>query len=59
MAQKYLNVRSASEYLTLAKSTLYTYVHYRQIPFVKIGERIVFEKARLDKWVRSKEAKRK
>jgi excisionase family DNA binding protein len=59
MAQKYLNVKSASKYLTLAKSTIYTYVHYRQIPFVKIGDRIVFEKAKLDRWVKSKEAKRK
>jgi excisionase family DNA binding protein len=59
MAKKYLNVKSASEYLTLAKSTIYTYVHYRQIPFVKIGERIVFEKAKLDSWVKKKETKRK
>jgi excisionase family DNA binding protein len=59
MPQKYINVKQASDYLTLAQSTIYTYVHYKKMPFVKIGERIVFEKTKLDRWVSSKGGKKK
>jgi excisionase family DNA binding protein len=54
MIQKFLSVKQAAEYLTLAPSTLYSYVHYKAIPFIKIGDRVVFEKCRLDRWVKSK-----
>jgi excisionase family DNA binding protein len=54
MTQKFLSVKQAAEYLTLASSTLYSYVHYKAIPFTKIGDRVVFEKDRLDRWVKSK-----
>jgi excisionase family DNA binding protein len=49
---KYLSVSQAANHITLAKSTLYEYVHYRKIPFIKIGQRIVFETAALDKWMK-------
>ena len=59
MAKKYLSIFEASKYLTLARSTIYTYIHYQKIPFMKIGGRIVFEETVLDKWMQSKQKKEK
>ena len=62
MEKKYLTTKDASELLTLAPSTIYTYVHYRKIPFIKIGGRIAFEENTLNQWMQSKrrgEIKRK
>jgi excisionase family DNA binding protein len=55
MKKEYMNVKRAAEYLTLAPSTLYTYIHYKRIPFLKIGERVVFERQKLDDWVNKKQ----
>jgi excisionase family DNA binding protein len=55
MKKEYMNVKRAAEYLTLAPSTLYTYIHYKRIPFSKIGERVVFERRKLDDWVNKKQ----
>jgi excisionase family DNA binding protein len=62
MKEQYLNVTQAAAYLTLSKSTVYQYLHYKKIPFFKIGERVVFSKSQLDKWIKKqnkKEDKRK
>jgi excisionase family DNA binding protein len=61
MKEKYLNIADASQFTTLVKSTLYSYVHYRVMPFTRIGGRIVFEERTLRKWLekrRVKEVKR-
>jgi excisionase family DNA binding protein len=62
LEENYLNVAQAAKYLTLAKSTMYQYIHYRVIPYLKIGQRIVFSKNDLDKWImkhKKKEVTRK
>jgi excisionase family DNA binding protein len=62
MKEQYLNVSQAAAYLTLSKSTVYQYLHYKKIPFLKIGERVIFSKSELDKWIKNqnkKEGKRK
>jgi excisionase family DNA binding protein len=53
MEKEYLSVKQAAVYLTLSRSTIYTYIHYKTIPFIKIGERVVREKSHLDRWVES------
>ena len=57
MKDKYLTIEDVSKVTTLAKSTLYSYVHYRTIPFIKIGGRIVFEEGAIQKWINKKEVK--
>jgi excisionase family DNA binding protein len=57
LKENYLSVAQAAEYLTLAKSTMYQYVHYRTIPHLKIGGRIVFSKNELDNWIMKHEKK--
>jgi excisionase family DNA binding protein len=57
MKENYLTIEDLSNVTTLAKSTLYSYVHYRAIPFIKIGGRIVFEEGAIKKWMKKKEVK--
>ena len=57
MKEKYMTIEEASRVTTLAKSTLYSYVFHRAIPFIRIGGRIVFEEEVLQKWMRRKEVK--
>ena len=57
MKQKYLTISDASKLTTLAKSTLYSYVHFQAIPFLKIGGRIIFEEESIKKWMDKKQIK--
>ena len=52
MAEKrLLTIKEASEYLGITENALYCMVYRRQIPFVKIGKRLRFDKIDLDKWI--------
>ena len=44
-------VDQASEFLNLAKQTLYTFTSKRQIPFIKRGKKLYFKKADLESWL--------
>lgn len=57
MKEKYLTINDLSKITTLAKSTLYTYSRYNQIPFLRIGGRIVFEEDKIKKWIDKKRVK--
>ena len=57
MKEKLLTIQDVSNVTTLAKSTLYSYVHYRTIPFIKLGGRIVFENSAIQKWINKKQVK--
>jgi excisionase family DNA binding protein len=52
MAEKrLLTIKEASEYLGITENALYCMVYRRQIPFVKIGKRLRFDKIDSDKWI--------
>jgi excisionase family DNA binding protein len=52
MAEKrLLTIKEASEYLGISVNALYCRVYRRQIPFVKIGKILRFDKIDLDKWI--------
>jgi excisionase family DNA binding protein len=52
MAEKrLLTIKEASEYLGKSVKALYHMVYRRQIPFVKMGKSIGFDKIALDKWI--------
>jgi excisionase family DNA binding protein len=57
MKEKYLTIEDVSKVTTLAKSTLYNYVYYQTIPFLRIGGRIVFEEKDLQNWIDKKKVK--
>jgi excisionase family DNA binding protein len=44
-------VDQASEFLNLAKQTLYTFTSKRQIPFIKRGKKLYFKKVDLESWL--------
>jgi len=49
--KRLLTVKEASEYLGISINALYCMVYRRQIPYVKIGKRLKFDKVALDKWI--------
>ena len=57
MKEKLLTIEDLSKVTTLAKSTLYSYVFHRSIPFIKLGKRIVFEEGAIQKWIDKKQVK--
>jgi excisionase family DNA binding protein len=58
LKQILITLQEASEYTKLAKSTIYTYIHNKKIPFVKIGKnKVLFDQNDLSKWIESKKKK--
>ncbi|MFH1367934.1 MAG: helix-turn-helix domain-containing protein [Elusimicrobiota bacterium] len=57
MEKRLLNITEASEYLGIKKNTLYGWVCYRKIPYVKIGRLLKFDKHDIDKWIDKKKVK--
>lgn len=46
-----IDVRQACEKLNLKKSTLYKKIKLNNVPFVRIGGKILFNPEKLKKWV--------
>lgn len=51
MAKIFYTVDELSEYLGVEKSTVYTWVHTRQIPYYKIGRLVKFKVDEIQVWV--------
>ena len=49
-----LNVDECASYTRLSRFTIYTFVSKRRIPFIKLGRRTLFDRADIDRWIRSK-----
>ena len=47
----YLKVEGASHYLQISKSMIYKMVTNNEIPYYRVGSRIIFKKDDLDKWI--------
>lgn len=47
----YMNVKTISTYLGLAKSTIYKWVESGFIPHRKLGKHVLFIKKEIDEWV--------
>ncbi|MDR3669136.1 MAG: helix-turn-helix domain-containing protein [Ignavibacteriaceae bacterium] len=48
---EFLNIEEASSFLRLKRSTLYSLVFKRNIPFYKRTKRLLFKKSELIEWV--------
>jgi DNA repair protein RadD len=53
MATQWLGTDEAADYLGIGKTKLYNLAQTSQIPVTKIGKKWVFEKERLDEWLRA------
>ena len=51
MENRLLNVEGSARYLGVQKSTIYSWAARRQIPSVKIGRRLLFDRKDLDKLI--------
>ena len=50
---KLLTIEETSQFLNIKIGTLYVWVHYKKIPFVKIGRRLAFNEAQLIEYINS------
>ncbi len=50
-----LTVEELSQKLHVGKSTIYRWVHFDYIPYVKLGTSVRFSESAVEKWVKSKE----
>lgn len=53
MEKKYLNIDELSSYIYKSKSWIYKKVGTNEIPFIKLGNRILFEITEIDHWVKN------
>ena len=47
----YMDVVMVSEYLHVAKSTIYKWAEQQYIPHKKLGKRVIFVRDHIDQWV--------
>lgn len=52
MNPRLINVEELSELTGLSKSTIYSWVSQRRIPFVKCGRLTKFDLEAIDKWIK-------
>lgn len=49
--RRFMTVDEAAAYLGLSVHTLYSWTSQRKVPFVKLGNRVRFDRQKLDAWV--------
>lgn len=55
--QDLLDIETVSGILGVAKSTVYSWVRLRSIPFVKLGRLVKFSRQDLNDWIESQKVK--
>jgi excisionase family DNA binding protein len=48
---KLMNLNQLTDYIPFTKSTIYSMVSRKQIPFKKIRRRLIFSKNEIDHWI--------
>ncbi len=48
-----LTVDEAADFTRLSTKTLYTYASQKRIPHIKLGSRLMFDRFKLEEWIRS------
>jgi len=52
--RRYIGIGELSEYTGICVNTLRWWVHVRQVPFLKIGKLIKFDRIEIDAWLNEK-----
>lgn len=52
MEKRYLGIKQLADYLGVKEGTLYQWVFYRRIPFVRIGRLVKFDLRRIEEWLK-------
>ena len=50
MERRYLGIKELSQYLGITEGTLYSWVCYKKIPYVKMGRLVKFDLRKIDSW---------
>jgi len=50
-AEKLLSISEAADFLGVKVNTLYSWVHTRKIPYVKVGRLVRFDLAEIKSWL--------
>ncbi|MDN4014246.1 MULTISPECIES: helix-turn-helix transcriptional regulator [Chryseobacterium] len=48
---RYMDLNSLIKYIPFTKATIYSKVNRNQIPFKKIGKKLIFSKEEIDRWI--------
>ncbi len=48
-----LNIQEVAEMLNMAVPSIYGLVHRRQIPYIKRGKKLIFEKTQVEEWLKN------
>jgi excisionase family DNA binding protein len=51
MKDRLLNIHEIADYLGVAKSTIYKWVHQEYIPHIKMGKLVRFRLCEIDSWI--------
>ncbi len=51
MEKRYLGIKELAEYLGLSIGTVYSWVCYKKIPYIKMGRLVKFDLKRINEWV--------
>lgn len=49
--EKYLTITETADIYRVCKQTLYNYINQKRIPYYKLGNRVLFKKSELDKYL--------
>ena len=49
--KKYVDIKEISEYLGSTVNTVYSWVHQKKIPYVKMGRLVRFDIKKIEEWL--------
>ena len=52
-SDEYLTIEETAKYINMAVSSVYGFVHFKRIPYIKRGKRLIFEKSKIDEWLQA------
>ena len=56
--KRFFTITELSEYLSLSKNTIYSWVNQQKIPYVKLGGALRFDKKDIDKMIEKNKVER-
>ena len=56
---EFLSIQELSEIINLAVPSIYGLVHRKQIPYIKRGKKLIFEKTKIEEWLKNGRRKTK
>lgn len=57
--RRLITAKEASQYLSISTDTVYRFASLRRLPYIKIGNRVLFDIKALDRWIEKNMIKEK